>query len=167
MSGAKRIVRSRLLKDTYLFEIEIEAGGQTQWKGEEEVQRTDDSLLYEFWHGRGGRDKCLRKNGIRCLKYHVFEILDYDFEKTTYKVQWVGVNSSGIGANVDYQVASLAAGFALGFGILTVWEATKQTNHNKNPLRSAYIWMVWGEIVANLILGILAYLFLDGTVSAG
>ncbi|KAK8869261.1 hypothetical protein PGQ11_007839 [Apiospora arundinis] len=70
-------------------------------------------------------------------------------------------------SKVDYQVASLAAGFALGFGILTVWEATKQTKRNKNPLRSAYIWMVWGEIVANLILGILAYLFLDGIVSAG
>ncbi|KAK7928741.1 hypothetical protein PG985_005739 [Apiospora marii] len=67
----------------------------------------------------------------------------------------------------DYQVASLAAGFSLGFGILTVWEATKQTRRNKDPIRSAYIWMIWGEIVANLVLGILAYLFLDGTISAG
>ncbi|KAK7928589.1 hypothetical protein PG985_005587 [Apiospora marii] len=89
MSGAKRIVRFRLLKNTYLFELEIEAGGQTQWKGEEEVQRTDDSLLHDFWDERKGRDTCLKKSGIRSLKYHVFEILDYDFEKTTYKVQWV------------------------------------------------------------------------------
>ncbi|KAK8096445.1 uncharacterized protein PG998_014313 [Apiospora kogelbergensis] len=90
MSGAKRIVRSRLLKNTYLFEIEIEAGGQTEWKGEEEVQRKDDSLLYDFWDERKGRDTCLKKSGIRSPKYHVFEILDYDFKKTTYKVQWVG-----------------------------------------------------------------------------
>jgi len=90
MSGAKRIVRSRLLKNTYLFEIEIEAGGQTEWTGEEEVQRKNDSLLYDFWDERKGRDTCLKKIGIRSPKYHVFEILDYDFEKTTYKVQWVG-----------------------------------------------------------------------------
>lgn len=70
-------------------------------------------------------------------------------------------------SKVDYQVASLAAGFSLGFGILTVWEASKQTMRNKNPIRSPYIWMIWGEIVANLVLGILAYLFLDGTVTAG
>ncbi|KAK8044007.1 hypothetical protein PG993_004031 [Apiospora rasikravindrae] len=70
-------------------------------------------------------------------------------------------------SKVDYQVASLAAGFSLGFGILTVWEASKQTMRNKNPLRSAYIWMLWGEIAANLVLAILAYLYLDGTLTPG
>ncbi|KAK8085868.1 hypothetical protein PG997_007139 [Apiospora hydei] len=70
-------------------------------------------------------------------------------------------------SKVDYQVASLAAGFSLGFGILTVWEASKQTMRNKNPIRSAYIWMLWGEIAANVVLGILAYLYLDGTVTPG
>lgn len=67
----------------------------------------------------------------------------------------------------DYQVASLAAGFTLGFGILTVWEAWKQTRRNKNPIRSPYIWMLWGEIMANVVLAILAYLYLDGTVTPG
>ncbi|KAK8118318.1 uncharacterized protein PG998_002944 [Apiospora kogelbergensis] len=90
MFGAKRIVRARFLKNTYLYKIQLEAGGQTEWKDEEEVQREDDSLLYEFWDEREGRDNCLKKSGIRSPKYHVFEILDYDFEKTTYKVQWVG-----------------------------------------------------------------------------
>ncbi|KAK6854965.1 hypothetical protein PG995_008497 [Apiospora arundinis] len=70
-------------------------------------------------------------------------------------------------SKTDYQVASLAAGFSLGFGILTVWEASKQTMRNKNPIRSPYIWMLWGEIVANLVLGVLAYLYLDGTVTPG
>ncbi|KAK7932051.1 hypothetical protein PG985_002763 [Apiospora marii] len=70
-------------------------------------------------------------------------------------------------SKTDYQVASLAAGFTLGFGILTVWEAWKQTRRNKNPIRSPYIWMLWGEITANLVLAILAYLYLDGTVTPG
>lgn len=67
----------------------------------------------------------------------------------------------------DVQVAALAAGFTIGFGFLTVWEAIKQTYRNRNPLRSLYIFMVWGEIIANIILGILAWLFLDGTIPAG
>lgn len=67
----------------------------------------------------------------------------------------------------DIQVAALAAGFTIGFGFLTVWEAMKQTSRNRNPLRSLYIFMIWGEIIANVILGVLAWLFLDGTIPAG
>lgn len=66
----------------------------------------------------------------------------------------------------DYQVASLAAGFSLGFGFLTVWEAMKQTRRNKNPLRSTYIYMVWGEILVNLAIAIIAWLFLDGVIGS-
>jgi hypothetical protein len=51
----------------------------------------------------------------------------------------------------DLTVASLAAGFTIGFGFLTVWEAIKQTTQNKSPLLSAYIYMIWGEILANLV----------------
>ena len=65
----------------------------------------------------------------------------------------------------DIQIASLAAGFTIGFGFLTVWEAIKQTRLNRSPLRSAYIYMVWGEIVANLCIGILGWLFLQGVIS--
>lgn len=54
---------------------------------------------------------------------------------------------------VDYQLASLAAGWSLGFGFLTAWEAVKQTRRNKNPRRSTYIYMIWGELLANLVLG--------------
>lgn len=39
----------------------------------------------------------------------------------------------------DIQVSSLAAGFSIGFGLLTVWEAIKQTRRNRNPLRSVYV----------------------------
>ncbi|KAK6840468.1 hypothetical protein PG990_007318 [Apiospora arundinis] len=62
----------------------------------------------------------------------------------------------------DYQVASLAAGFSLGFGFLTAWEAIKQTKRNKNPARSIYIYMVWAEIAVNIVIAVLGWLFLDG-----
>lgn len=65
-------------------------------------------------------------------------------------------------SETDYQIASLAAGFTLGFGFLTVWEAMKQTRRNRNPLRSVYIYMLWGEIVANLVIAVVGWLFLEG-----
>lgn len=64
----------------------------------------------------------------------------------------------------DTQLAALAAGFTIGFGFLTVWEAIKQTTRNKNPLRSAYIYMLWGEIVANIVIAIIGWVFLDGYI---
>ncbi|KAF2472758.1 uncharacterized protein BDR25DRAFT_324091 [Lindgomyces ingoldianus] len=64
----------------------------------------------------------------------------------------------------DVQVAALAAGFTIGFGFLTVWEAIRQTQRNRNPLRSVYIYMVWGEIAANLAIGIVGWVFLDGVI---
>ncbi|KAI0602687.1 hypothetical protein F4775DRAFT_150225 [Biscogniauxia sp. FL1348] len=66
----------------------------------------------------------------------------------------------------DYQLASLAFGFTIGFGFLTVWEAFKQTRRNKNPLRSVFIYMIWGEIVANIAIAIVGWLFLDGAIGA-
>lgn len=62
----------------------------------------------------------------------------------------------------DFQLAAAAAGFTLGFGFLTVWEAIKQTLANRSPLRSVYIYMVWGEIFANLAIGIVGWFFLTG-----
>ena len=64
----------------------------------------------------------------------------------------------------DFKLAALAAGFTLGFGFLTVWKAIRQTISIKAPHRSAYIYMVWGEIVANLGIGIVGWLFLEGRV---
>ena len=61
-------------------------------------------------------------------------------------------------SSTDFKVAALAAGFTLGFGFLTVWEAIKQTRRNRNPARSIYIYMIWGEIAANLAIGIIAWL---------
>jgi MFS superfamily sulfate permease-like transporter len=64
----------------------------------------------------------------------------------------------------NFKLASTANGFTLGFGVLTVWEAIKQTMAIRSPLRGVYIYTVWGEILANLSIGIIAWLFLDGTL---
>lgn len=64
----------------------------------------------------------------------------------------------------DYQLAALAAGFTIGFGCLTVWEAIKQTRRNRNPLRSTYIYMLWGQIATNTAIGIIGWLFLSGAI---
>ncbi|KAH7305944.1 hypothetical protein B0I35DRAFT_454174 [Stachybotrys elegans] len=64
----------------------------------------------------------------------------------------------------DIKLASIAFGFTLGFGFLTVWEAIKQTRRNRSPLRSPYIYMIWGEIAANIAIAIIGSIFLDGTI---
>jgi len=64
----------------------------------------------------------------------------------------------------DYKLAGAAAGFTLGFGLLTVWEAIKQTNAVRSPLRSHYVYMIWGEIFVNLVIGIIAWLMLDAVL---
>lgn len=64
----------------------------------------------------------------------------------------------------DFKLAGAAAGFTLGFGLLTVWEAIKQTKVVRSPLRSHYIYMIWGEIFVNLVMGIIAWLMLDGVL---
>jgi hypothetical protein len=68
-------------------------------------------------------------------------------------------------STLDLTVASIEVGFTLGFGFLTVWEAIKQTKRNHNPFRSVYIYMIWGEIISNVIIGVMAYLLLNGVVT--
>jgi len=65
----------------------------------------------------------------------------------------------------DYQLANAAAGFTIGFGILTTWEAIKQTRQLKTPSRSVYIYMVWGEIIANLGILISCWLLLNNKIA--
>jgi hypothetical protein len=33
---------------------------------------------------------------------------------------------------------------------------------NRRPWKSPYIYMIWGEIIANLCLGLIGWFFLDG-----
>jgi hypothetical protein len=62
----------------------------------------------------------------------------------------------------DLAVSSLAFGFTIGFGFLTAWEAIKQTTRARNPLKSEYIWMVWGEIFFCMAIAVVVYLSLYG-----
>ncbi|KAK0113323.1 hypothetical protein ONS95_013579 [Cadophora gregata] len=67
----------------------------------------------------------------------------------------------------EFQLASAAAGFTLGFGFLCVWNAIKQTRSIQSPLRSGYIYMVWGEIISNLAIAVIGWLLLNGTIKSG
>lgn len=64
----------------------------------------------------------------------------------------------------DIKVSSIAFGFTLGFGFLTTWNAIKQTMRSRNPAKSAYIYMIWGELIANAAITVQGYLFLSGVV---
>ncbi|KAH6971291.1 hypothetical protein EDB80DRAFT_658250 [Ilyonectria destructans] len=60
----------------------------------------------------------------------------------------------------DLALASLAWGFTIGFGWLTTWTAMKQTKriYERRGLlvfRSAYVWMIWLEILVCLIFSII------------
>lgn len=74
---------------------------------------------------------------------------------------------TGTAASVaDFKVAAMAFGFTVGFGFLTTWEAIKQTRRNRNPLRSAYIYMLWGEIVANVGIMVIGWIWIDEVVKS-
>ncbi|KAF6513996.1 hypothetical protein IWW34DRAFT_858678 [Fusarium oxysporum f. sp. albedinis] len=69
----------------------------------------------------------------------------------------------------DIVIASLAWGFTIGFGWLTTWSAMKQTKHiykrhRLSVLRSAYVWMIWLEILVCLIFSIICWLHLKGYI---
>ncbi|KAK7211326.1 hypothetical protein V2G26_018504 [Clonostachys chloroleuca] len=71
---------------------------------------------------------------------------------------------SPVKSKSDLTVAAMAFGFTIGFGFLTTWEAIKQTQRNRNPLRSSYIYMIWGEIVANIGMMVSGWLWIDQVV---
>jgi hypothetical protein len=52
--------------------------------------------------------------------------------------EWASTMASNVG---DFKLASTAAGFTLGFGILCVWNAIQQTRSVRSSLRSVYIYM--------------------------
>ncbi|RPB03848.1 hypothetical protein L873DRAFT_1760369 [Choiromyces venosus 120613-1] len=64
----------------------------------------------------------------------------------------------------DLSLASICWGFTLGFGFLTTWEAIRQTLRARNPWRSIYVWMIWGEIFVCLAFSIICWLYLDGII---
>ncbi|KAB8213064.1 hypothetical protein BDV33DRAFT_210567 [Aspergillus novoparasiticus] len=67
----------------------------------------------------------------------------------------------------DFKLAGVAAGFTLGFGFLTTWQVIKQTASHPRPHRSPFIVMVWGEILANIGIGVVGWLFLERIIPLG
>ncbi|OHE94356.1 hypothetical protein CORC01_10284 [Colletotrichum orchidophilum] len=69
----------------------------------------------------------------------------------------------------DMVIASLAWGFTLGFGWLTIWTAVKQTTamyrrQGDRIYRNSYIWMIWLEILVCSIFSIICWLHLKGII---
>ncbi|RYP31695.1 hypothetical protein DL767_005608 [Monosporascus sp. MG133] len=65
----------------------------------------------------------------------------------------------------DIIIASLAWGFTIGFGWLSVWTASKQSwqaykRTGRQVLYNGYIWMIWLEVLVCLGFGIICFLYL-------
>jgi hypothetical protein len=60
----------------------------------------------------------------------------------------------------DIVVASLVWVLTLVNAGIAVWLACAQTKVSKSPLRSTYIWMVWLEMIASVVMGLESYLHL-------
>ncbi|KAL1638029.1 hypothetical protein SLS58_009050 [Diplodia intermedia] len=69
-------------------------------------------------------------------------------------------------SQTDIKIACVAAGFTIGFGYLTAWDAWKVTSSMRDPLRNLFVWMVWSELVVNAAMGIIAWLFLLGYIES-
>jgi hypothetical protein len=71
-----------------------------------------------------------------------------------------------IASETDLAIISITWGFTLGFGFLTTWTAIKQTSHmwkrRNGHLNHPYIWMVWAELTASLLLSVICWLVLQG-----
>ena len=67
----------------------------------------------------------------------------------------------------DFKLVTAAAGFTLGFDILTVEIIIKQTLTVKISQWSVYIYMIWEKILTNLEIDIVEWLFMKGIISLG
>ena len=67
----------------------------------------------------------------------------------------------------DQKLASIAWGFALGFGVLTATKAIRQTREilqRPNRTSNIYIWLVWGTLLVNFLGSVLVWLGIDGKI---
>jgi hypothetical protein len=61
---------------------------------------------------------------------------------------------------IDIVVASIVWVLTLTNAGIAVWLACAQTKVSRSPLRSIYIWMVWLEMIASVMMGLESYLYL-------
>jgi hypothetical protein len=69
----------------------------------------------------------------------------------------------------DLTIASIAFGWTLGFGFLTVWNAIQQTivirrRYGVSKTVSPYVWMIWLEILVCFIFSVICFLHLMGVI---
>ncbi|KAM0193349.1 hypothetical protein ACHAPA_004464 [Fusarium lateritium] len=69
-------------------------------------------------------------------------------------------------STTDQLVASIIWGFTLAVGIFSAQKAGKQTweQYKRTGRARAYIWMVWAEWLASIIIGILSWCFIRGYI---
>jgi hypothetical protein len=60
----------------------------------------------------------------------------------------------------DIIVAGTVLGLANLFALSAAFIAVRQTRISRRPWRSAYIWMIWLELIASVVLSIICMLFL-------
>lgn len=58
----------------------------------------------------------------------------------------------------DIIVASIAWGLTLVLIGLAIYQGWDQFKGARNPVRSAYVWMVWTELAVCFIIGVISYL---------
>jgi hypothetical protein len=69
----------------------------------------------------------------------------------------------------DMRVASITFGIFIGLVIFTIVKALRQTwgiwGRTKNAWNK-YLWMMWIEVVVNLVFAITTYMYIDGMIQA-
>ncbi|KAG8157218.1 hypothetical protein KVR01_012926 [Diaporthe batatas] len=70
----------------------------------------------------------------------------------------------------DFVIASIAWGFTLGFGWLTVSSAIAQTaktwrRYGSRSIHNTYIWMIWLEVIVCIIFSVICWLYLRGNIA--
>ncbi|KAH6664021.1 hypothetical protein B0J14DRAFT_494014 [Halenospora varia] len=69
--------------------------------------------------------------------------------------------------SLDLDIVSICFGFSLGFCVLTGSKAARQTfaiYRRTHSLRNLYMWMIWTEVIVNLVIAILSWLFIRGDI---
>jgi hypothetical protein len=61
----------------------------------------------------------------------------------------------------DTLLANVAGGITLGLAIWTISTAIIRTKACKAPLRSLFIWMIWGDILINIGMAVHSLLQVD------
>jgi xanthine/uracil/vitamin C permease (AzgA family) len=70
-------------------------------------------------------------------------------------------------SGADKQVASITFGIFIGLIVFTIVKALRQTwgiwSRTKNAW-NRYLWMMWVEVLVNLVFAITTYMYIDGII---